>query len=811
MGCFSSKQEDIVAQPSHHSDHGSKHSMKSAATRMDDAAGKPSNEITVSGVDPVTGHPPSPATTVPTLASQVSRVYTEARANFARDVAKDSQKALLAFEGDHRFQSSGVVDEVTLLSRPSGKGSARVVGGKVTLPAGLGVGVDQVVAFLMDFDARSTWDTSFKRWKVIEKFDDADPPVSICWAATRNLSSVLGDRDFVFAMMAEKLSPSRAVVSYRSLDLVDYPEGKYDLSLTRGTIVNSGYIVEALDGVIFISLFEQIDLGGSAPSFVAERELSTLPLKLVKLHAAIMSSKIVVAPTTAKTTAEPIKSDDEVPKRAVEESQPAAAETDNISLSEEGQRMMKVGLDAQAALLAFQKDSSFKSKGKSGPVELSVRSQNGSEMQVVCGKMNWGKDYTISQVMEFLGDMINKVNWDDQLIEDKVLKSYLNDGQREVTLTWTSYKGEMGVAGRDFIYAAVNEKVSETKGVMTCRSVDLDEFPEHKFSAEACRGFIQNAGYVIDKAPSGDLIVSFYNQVDVRGSVPTWIVNKATMKQPMSLVPAFAAIKHYKFKPVPVAVPSTKDEVPMVEKPQSLPVPEKPEESAKEVVESQPSSEMTSPQAKMALDAGMTAQKALLAFENDPTFKSQGRSGNVDLFVRPQTVTERQVVCGKMSFGKEYTIKQIMQFINDLASKETWDSQFQDGRVLETYSETSDQTLTLTWAAYKKQMGVAGRDFVYAVLIEMVSPTVGVIATRSVNRDDYPEHKFLDTHCRGFIDNAGYVIHDVDGEKIVSFYNQVDVGGSVPTWIVNKAQMKQPMSLDSTFQALKKHKFDPAE
>ncbi|KAF4755873.1 hypothetical protein FOZ63_020279, partial [Perkinsus olseni] len=191
----------------------------------------------------------------------------------------------------------------------------------------------------------------------------------------------------------------------------------------------------------------------------------------------------------------------------------------------------------------------------------------------------------------------------------------------------------------------------------------------------------------------------------------------ATMKQPMSLVPAFASINNYNFEPAPVrkaAEPAKTEKVTPVEQPQTTQEPKTPEGSrsvvpAKSSSESAP--ELASPQAKMAVDAGKAAQKALLGFEEDQAFKSQGRSGNVDLFVRPQTTTERQVVCGKMSFGKEYTIEEIMQFMNDLALKETWDSQFQDGRVLETYAKSASFSLNLTWAAYKKEMGVAGRDF----------------------------------------------------------------------------------------------------
>ncbi|KAF4746336.1 hypothetical protein FOZ63_024681, partial [Perkinsus olseni] len=61
------------------------------------------------------------------------------------------------------------------------------------------------------------------------------------------------------------------------------------------------------------------------------------------------------------------KSDQKVPKEAEGVSPSGNAEPDETALSVEGQRMMKLGLDAQAALLAFENDKSFKSKGKSGP------------------------------------------------------------------------------------------------------------------------------------------------------------------------------------------------------------------------------------------------------------------------------------------------------------------------------------------------------------------------------------------------------------------------------------------------------------
>ncbi|KAF4663829.1 hypothetical protein FOL47_005538 [Perkinsus chesapeaki] len=813
MGCTSSKQDKLTAEPNHQSAaSGQKHTARSTAPTEAGTARKEQKpkEITTAHHSTAVGHPPSPATTVPTLPTQSSRVYSEPLSQTARDVAKDSQKVLLGFQEDSSFHKTGVVDGVTISVRPSSNGCVPVIAGKTALPVGLGYSVDQVVEYLMDVNARPKWDSSFKGWKVIEEFNEANPPVSICWAAARNLGSVLEGRDFVFAVMAEKLSSSRAVISCRSLDLVDYPEGKYDLSLVRGTIVNSGYIVESLDGVVFVSLFEQVDLGGSIPSFIAERALAALPSKLAKLQDALAAYK-----PSKPAVEKPVKVE-EAPNAEPASKQESVVEQSTAPvLSDEGKRMMKIGLDAQKALLAFETDKSFKSKGKSGPVELSIRPQNGSEMQVVCGKMNWGHEYTISQVMEFLGDLTYKVNWDDQLIEGKVLENYLKDDKKEVTLSWTSYKGEMGVAGRDFIYAAVNEKVSEDKAVMPCRSIDLPKYPEHKFSNDACRGFIQNAGYIIEKAHNGDLMVSFYNQVDVRGSVPTWIVNKATMKQPMTLVSAFAAIKNYKFKPTPVPAVSPATKATVTAKPAEAPKAEV--KKAAEEVEAKsaettaaPTEPVLSDEGKRMMKIGLDAQKALLAFETDKSFKSKGKSGPVELSIRPQNGSEMQVVCGKMNWGHEYTISQVMEFLGDLTYKVNWDDQLIEGKVLENYLKDDKKEVTLSWTSYKGEMGVAGRDFIYAAVNEKISEDKAVMPCRSIDLPKYPEHKFSNDACRGFIQNAGYIIEKVhNGDLMVSFYNQVDVRGSVPTWIVNKATMKQPMTLVSAFAAIKNYKFKP--
>ncbi|KAF4735416.1 hypothetical protein FOZ62_015882, partial [Perkinsus olseni] len=106
----------------------------------------------------------------------VSRVYTESLSQVARDVAKDSQQAVLGFDKDSRFQTTGVTNGVTILNRPSSEGCSRAVAGKIVLPEGLGFTIDQVVGFLMNTEARSTWDSTLKRWRVIEKFEDAEPP-----------------------------------------------------------------------------------------------------------------------------------------------------------------------------------------------------------------------------------------------------------------------------------------------------------------------------------------------------------------------------------------------------------------------------------------------------------------------------------------------------------------------------------------------------------------------------------------------------------------------------------------------------------
>ncbi|KAF4663828.1 hypothetical protein FOL47_005537 [Perkinsus chesapeaki] len=429
--------------------------------------------------------------------------------------------------------------------------------------------------------------------------------------------------------------------------------------------------------------------------------------------------------------------------------------------------------DAQKVLLAFEEDPAFVSKGSSGSVQLSVRPQTSTERQVVCGKMSFGKDYTIQQIMQFINDLSVKETWDSQFQVGKELETFSKTDTQEFKLCWAAYKKQLGIAGRDFVYAVLTEMLSPTLGVIVTRSVNRDDYPEHKFLPSHCRGFIDNAGYII-RDVDGEKMLSYYNQLDIGGLVPTWIVNKVQIKQPTSMENTFNALKKFAFDQAIVFGSASLDIL-------------------------------------FIMEDIKDAQKVLLAFEKDPGFKSKGRSGNVELFVRPQTSTERQVVCGKMSFGKDYTIQQIMQFITDLSVKETWEAKFLNGKVLESFFKTDTQDFKLCWSAYKMQVGMSGRDFVYAVLTEMLSPTLGVIALRSVNRDDYPEHKFLASHCRGFIDNAGYIIRDVDGEKMISFYNQIDPRGLLPTWIVNMGMIKHPTALERIFNALKNYNFSSSQ
>mmetsp|Transcript_17914 Transcript_17914/g.15275 ORF Transcript_17914/g.15275 Transcript_17914/m.15275 type:complete len:93 (-) Transcript_17914:80-358(-) len=89
---------------------------------------------------------------------------------------------------------------------------------------------------------------------------------------------------------------------------------------------------------------------------------------------------------------------------------------------------------------------------------------------------------------------------------------------------------------------------------------------------------------------------------------------------------------------------------------------------------------------------------------------------------------------------------------------------------------------------------------------QKINDNLWIISSKSVELPEYPENGVLPGYVRCDVKFAGYAmeINPSTNELTVTMYNQVDVKGNIPTWIVNKAQNKQPACLNEMYKLLKK-------
>ncbi|KAF4736589.1 hypothetical protein FOZ63_007498 [Perkinsus olseni] len=218
------------------------------------------------------------------------------------------------------------------------------------------------------------------------------------------------------------------------------------------------------------------------------------------------------------------------------------------------------------------------------------------------------------------------------------------------------------------------------------------------------------------------------------------------------------------------------------------------------------------PETQKFLDAALDAQRTILHYlspEGKAEFNPNGKSGPVTLMVKPQTDDAFQVVMGYRSFGvDEVDLQQLLDALMDPEARSKFDSQTADGKMLKKgLIDEPERRLDLHYNAFKGMMNVGGRDAVFAILRQKINDNLWVISSKSVDVPEYPENGVLPGYVRTDVKFAGYAmsINPETKELTVTMYNQVDVKGNIPTWIVNKAQNKQPACLNDLYKLLKKN------
>ncbi|KAF4653897.1 hypothetical protein FOL47_010236 [Perkinsus chesapeaki] len=217
------------------------------------------------------------------------------------------------------------------------------------------------------------------------------------------------------------------------------------------------------------------------------------------------------------------------------------------------------------------------------------------------------------------------------------------------------------------------------------------------------------------------------------------------------------------------------------------------------------------PETQKLLDAAMEAQGKVLYYlspEGKAEFNPNGKAGPVTLMVKPQTDDAPQVVMGYRSFGiDEVKLQDLLDLLMDPVGRKKFDNQTADGKLLKRgLIDEPDKRLDLHYGAYKGMMNVGGRDALYAILRQKINDNLWIISSKSVELPEYPENGVLPGYVRCDVKFAGYAmeINPSTNELTVTMYNQVDVKGNIPTWIVNKAQNKQPACLNEMYKLLKK-------
>eukprot|EP01027_Heterolobosea_sp_BB2_P009523 GEZU01014026.1.p1 GENE.GEZU01014026.1~~GEZU01014026.1.p1 ORF type:complete len:266 (+),score=100.29 GEZU01014026.1:122-919(+) len=135
--------------------------------------------------------------------------------------------------------------------------------------------------------------------------------------------------------------------------------------------------------------------------------------------------------------------------------------------------------------------------------------------------------------------------WVDPYVKNRRLVTKFD---AECEMWYYEYKSPPPVAHRDFLTFEVNKKVSDTHWISLARSCLCDDVPP--FPKHYVRGEMLCSGYeirVVEGQPDS-CILSFVVQIDLKGSMPIFIVNKSTEDSPLqlALIKELAELGHLK-------------------------------------------------------------------------------------------------------------------------------------------------------------------------------------------------------------------------------------------------------------------------
>ncbi len=132
----------------------------------------------------------------------------------------------------------------------------------------------------------------------------------------------------------------------------------------------------------------------------------------------------------------------------------------------------------------------------------------------------------------------------------------------------------------------------------------------------------------------------------------------------------------------------------------------------------------------------------------------------------------------------------IVAIVAEQANKASWDKMYKAGRVLQQVSEDC----RVLYDSYNRIWPTAPRDFCSVALVERHVDGSVVMANRSVQHPDCPE---VDGVVRANVMLGGIVLKPLPESNYehshITYLMFVDVGGEIPTFVLNKIANDQPM------------------
>lgn len=193
---------------------------------------------------------------------------------------------------------------------------------------------------------------------------------------------------------------------------------------------------------------------------------------------------------------------------------------------------------------------------------------------------------------------------------------------------------------------------------------------------------------------------------------------------------------------------------------------------------------------KMAKEKAMKLISSANATESDG-WAVVGTKNNVHIMkLLPRDGTSLNCVKGTGPIHAPPTF--IMKFLRDSSHTTELDDMLKETRAIHVVSDT----IQLVHMLYKAVWPTSPRDFAILNIYGQFDERTWISAAVSIQDPRIPHEK---GHVRGHLETGGYVIQAVSGNPNVShvtYVAQVDLGGSIPSMVVNRIADSQPQCVN---------------